>query len=475
MIDLTATGTILRPQSDTPFRTVANNGCLEGDVQMATAGTTRSSVLLRVLGWIARRFAGGRAEGLSFGGGLSMLPDRSLFPLFRDGLDPVPAVGSLRERSPVSRLPVPLGIRAWLVTGYEPVRAVLGNADGFSNDFGRFAARIGLTAAQEPGGLGMTDPPMHTRLRRLVTPEFTMHRLARLQPRIDVIVAERLEAMSRISGPVDLWQEFALPVPTLTICELLGVPYADRESVQRFSTARFDLGGGAYAPLDAIGESRAYLLDLVGRQRREPGDGLIGSLIRDHGGELDDRELAGLADGVLTGGLETSASMLALGALVLMTQPELADPLRSGEPADALVEELLRYLTVVQVAFPRFAVRDLEVAGVPIKAGDVVMCSLSAADRDGVLGPGMDRIEVGRPTSRSHLAFGHGLHRCVGAELARMELRTAYPALVRRFPAMRPAVDPASLPTRRASIVFGLDALPVTLDPGLPDITPESD
>ncbi|HEX5205790.1 MAG TPA: cytochrome P450 [Actinoplanes sp.] len=425
---------------------------------------TYSSTRLRLLGWVARRF-GGRAGPVSFDGSLSMLPDSSLFPLFRDGLDPVAEVGRLRERSPVSRLPVPLGIRVWLVTGYEPVRAVLGSTDGFSNDFGRFAAQIGLTAAAQPGGLGMTDPPMHTRMRRLVTPEFTMRRLARLQPRIEKIVDDRLDAMARADGPVDLLQEFALPVPALTICELLGVPYADRAAVQEFSAARFDLGGGAYAPLDAINESRAYLRDLVARQRRDPGDGLIGSLVRDHGDELGDEELAGLADGVLTGGLETSASMLALGALVLMTQPGLADPLRAGEPADALVEELLRYLTVVQVGFPRFAVRDLEVAGVPIKAGDIVMCSLSAADRDGVLGPGMDRIDAGRPTSRSHLAFGHGLHRCVGAELARMELRIAYPALVRRFPAMRPAVDPASLPTRRASIVFGLDALPVTLEP----------
>ncbi|GAA0485021.1 cytochrome P450 [Paractinoplanes deccanensis] len=415
-------------------------------------------VRLRLLGWIARRFGAGKASM-----SLSSLPDSSLFPLYRDGLDPVPEMAKLRERAPVSRLPLPMGIRAWLVTGYEPVRAVLGSAEGFSNDFGRFAAGVGLTAGEQPGGLGMTDPPMHTRLRRLVTPEFTMRRLARLQPRIESIVAERLDAMASATGPVDLLQEFALPVPALTICELLGVPYADRALVQEFSTARFDLGDGAYAPLDAINESRAYLRSLVAAQRADPGDGLIGSLIRAHGDELGDQELAGLADGVLTGGLETSASMLALGSLVLMTQPSLADPLRAGEPADALVEELLRYLTVVQVGFPRFAVRDLEVAGVRIKAGDIVMCSLSAADRDEVLGPGMDQIDAGRPTSRSHLAFGHGLHRCVGAELARMELRTAYPALVRRFPAMRPAIDPAELPMRRASIVFGLEALPVRL------------
>ncbi|MFF5075944.1 cytochrome P450 [Actinoplanes sp. NPDC000266] len=392
-------------------------------------------------------------------GTLAMLPDSSLFPLFRDGLDPV---AELREKPPVSRLPLPLGIRAWLVTGYEPVRAVLGDSGRFSNDFGQFAAKVGLTAGEQPGGLGMIDPPMHTRLRRMVMPEFTMHRLARLQPRIEAIVNDRLDAMAAAGGPVDLLQEFALPVPALTICELLGVPYEDRDLVQKFSAARFDLGDGAYAPLDAINESRAYLRDLVADQRRRPGDGLIGSLIAAHGDELSDQELAGLADGVLTGGLETSASMLALGALVLMTQPELAAPLRAGEPADALVEELLRYLTVVQVGFPRFAVRDLELDGASIKEGDIVMCSLVAADRDGVLGPGMDRIDAGRATSRSHLAFGHGLHRCVGAELARMELRIAYPALVRRFPRMRPVMDAAA---RRASIVFGLEALPVALSP----------
>ncbi|XVU28262.1 cytochrome P450 [Actinoplanes sp. CA-054009] len=415
---------------------------------------------LRLLGWMARRFGGRKPRAMNLEGTLAMLPDSSLFPLYRDGLDPVPA---LREKAPVSRLPLPLGIRAWLVTGYEPVRAVLGDSGRFSNDFGKFAAQVGLTAGEQPGGLGMIDPPLHTRLRRMVMPEFTMHRLARLQPRIEAIVNDRLDAMAAAGGPVDLLQEFALPVPALTICELLGVPYEDRELVQKFSAARFDLGDGAYAPLDAINESRAYLRDLVADQRRRPGDGLIGSLIAAHGDELSDQELAGLADGVLTGGLETSASMLALGALVLMTQPELAAPLRAGEPADALVEELLRYLTVVQVGFPRFAVRDLELDGASIKEGDIVMCSLVGADRDGVLGPGMDRIDAGRATSRSHLAFGHGLHRCVGAELARMELRIAYPALVRRFPQMRPAIDPATLPMRRASIVFGLEALPVAL------------
>jgi cytochrome P450 len=418
-----------------------------------------SAVRSQVLGMLARRFAAGGGPYA----GLSMLPDKLLWPLHRDGLDPVEEMARRRQREPVSRLPVPFGIRAWLVTGYEPVREVLGSLDGYSNDFAKFAGKIGINVGRDPGGLGFADPPVHTKLRKALTPEFTMRRLARLQPRIEAIVTERLDAIALAGGEADLWHDFALPIPALTICELLGVPYVDRDYFQKLSTARFDLADGAGDALDAIGESLAYMSGLISEQRRAPGDGLLGSLIRTHGDAIDDRELAGLADGVLTGGLETSASMLALGALVLMGDEAMAARLRAGEGLDDTVEELLRYLTVVQVAFPRVAIRDQRIAGVDIRAGDVVICSLSGADRDGGFGADPDRIDPARPSGRSHLAFGHGIHRCIGAELARMELRTAYPALVRRFPAMRPAVDPAQLRFRRASIVFGLDSLPVKL------------
>ena len=420
-----------------------------------------SAVRSQVLGLVARRFTGGNGPFA----GLSMLPDKILWPLHRDGLDPVERMATTRASRPVSRLPLPFGMRAWLVTGYEPVRQVLGSVDGYSNDFGKFAGRIGISVRQDPGGLGFADPPVHTRLRKMLTPEFTMRRLARLQPRIEAIVAGRLDAMAAAGGVADLWHDFALPVPALTICDLLGVPYADREYFQTLSTARFDLAEGGGAALDAVGESLAYIGGLIERQRREPGDGLLGALIRAHGDDIDDRELAGLADGVLTGGLETSASMLALGALVLMTNPVMGDRMRAGEGVDQMVDELLRYLTVVQVAFPRVALRDVRVGDADIRAGDVVMCSLSGADRDDLIGPNPHEIDPDRVPNRSHMAFGYGFHRCVGAELARMELRIAYPALVRRFPSMRPAVPPAELRFRRASIVFGLDELPVELGP----------
>jgi cytochrome P450 len=184
-----------------------------------------SAVRSQVMGLVARRLTGGNGPYA----GLTMLPDKILWPLHRDGLDPVPRMGQWRADKPVARLPLPFGMRAWLVTGYEPVRAVLGSVDTYSNDFGKFAGRIGLTFEQSPGGLGFADPPDHTRLRKMLTPEFTMRRLARLQPRIEAIVAGRLDALAATGGTADLWHDFALPIPALTICELLGVPYADRE------------------------------------------------------------------------------------------------------------------------------------------------------------------------------------------------------------------------------------------------------
>jgi cytochrome P450 len=395
---------------------------------------------------------------------IAFLPDSALMPLKRSGLDPVGELGQLRVRAPVSKLKLPLGARVWLVTGYDEAKAILGRSTGFSNDFTNLIGQAGAVAEQNPGGLGFADPPVHTRLRRVLTPEFTMRRLARLGPRIDAIIAGQLDAMAATDGPVDLWQTFALPIPSLTICELLGVPYEDRADFQRLSTARFDLFGGANASLGAISESLSYLHDVVRKQRESPGDGLLGMLIKEYGHEIDDQELAGLADGLLTGGLETTASMLALGALVLLQNPASAAQV-SGDPdaVNRFVEELLRYLTVVQVAFPRFATEDLEIAGVRIANGDIVMCSLSGANRDASLGAGMESFDPTRaPTS--HLAFGHGIHRCIGAELARMELRAAYPALVARFPRMRIAVPDAELPYRHTSIVYGVDSLPVLLD-----------
>ncbi|WP_261377306.1 cytochrome P450, partial [Amycolatopsis bartoniae] len=392
---------------------------------------------------------------------LSLLPESTLMPLRRNELDPVPELGATRGTDPIARLKLPFGLRAWLVTGYDEAKDVLAAAGKFSNDYTNLVGTAAMSADQNPGGLGFADPPDHTRLRKLLTPEFTMRRLSRLTPRIAEIIEGQLDAMAASEGPVDLMQSYALPIPSLTICELLGVSYDDRADFQRLSTVRFDLFAGAGASFGAISESLTYLMEIVKKQRESPGDGLLGMLIKEHGDEISDVELAGLADGVLTGGLETTASMLALGAIVLLRDRETFERIRNDDEAvHGFVEELLRYLTVVQVAFPRFAKEDVEIGGARIAKGDIVFVSLSGANRDAKLGENMESFDATREPS-SHLAFGWGVHRCIGAELARMELRAAYPALVRRFPDLHLAVEPGELSYRQTSVVYGVDTLPV--------------
>jgi cytochrome P450 len=417
----------------------------------------------RIASWFVRRQLAKLSEGGLDLSSISALPASTLMPLRRDGLDPVPDLARVRNATPVSELEFPLGINVWLVSGRDEVRAVLGSTEDYSTDFAHVARQAGLDAANSPGGLGFADPPDHTRLRKLLTPEFTMRRLARLTPRISEVVDERLARIAAAEGPVDLVEEFALPIPSLVICDLLGVPYEDRAEFQELATARFDLISGASASLGAISDSLVYLREQVKKQRDAPTDGLLGMIIREHRDQIDDEELAGLADGVLTGGFETTASMLALGTLALLEDPEAARLVREDDAAiGPIVEELLRYLTVVQVAFPRFARRDLVLGGTAIAEGDAIICSLSGADRDSGGDATIDP-EVFDPhrAPGPHYAFGHGIHRCIGAELARMELRAAYPALFRRFPQLRLAVPADQLEFRDTSIVYGVEALPV--------------
>lgn len=382
-------------------------------------------------------------------------------PLRRDGLDPVPEIARARTSDPVARLTTIFGTTVWLVTGYDEVRAVLADTSSYSNDIRGLVGRNGATGPSAIGGLGFTDPPEHTRLRRLLTPEFTMRRLRRLEPQVEAVVNEQLDVVEASGPVVDLVPTFAFPVPFRVICDLLGLSLDDRESFRQLGHARFDATGGAAGLLGAMSESRSFLIDAAVRQRSQPGDGLLGALIREHGDAVDDVELGGLADGVFTGGYETSASMLGLGTLTLLQNPAALTLVRDDPAAvEPVVEELLRYLSVVQVAFPRFAREDMVLLGHRVRAGDVVVCSLSGANRDQAHGVDAEQFNPHR-SATSHLAFGHGFHRCVGAELARMELRAAFRALARRLPTMRLAVEPSELSFHQVSFVYGLDSLPV--------------
>ena len=392
-----------------------------------------------------------------------MEPDSLFMPLLRTGLDPIAELARRREEQPVSRLDL-FGNTVWLVTRHADVRAVLGDAETFSNDFANLLAAGGDDAEElglaDPGGLGFRDPPEHTRLRRLLAPSFSARRLEALLPRIREVVDARLDALESAGSPADLVEHFATAVPSLVIGQFLGVPEEEQIEFGKLAAGRFDLIESILSPLDSAAASIEYLLGLIDRQRRSPREGLLSRLIEENP-DIDDRELAGLADGLLVGGHETTASMLALGAIALLGDPERAALVRAdGTDVDPVVEELLRYLTVVQVAFPRFARRDTTIADQPVAEGDLVLCSLSSADRDAALGEGMEQVDLTRrPTP--HLAFAYGIHHCLGAQLARLELRVAFPALLRRFPDLRLAVEPDEIRYRERSIVYGVEELPV--------------
>jgi cytochrome P450 len=396
---------------------------------------------------------------------LDKVPDVLSWPLQRDAMVPSQRLGATRDQEPVHRLTVFMGLEVWLVTGDAEAREVLSDTTSYSTDIRPYMGKSGSATDGDIGGLGFTDPPDHTRLRRLLTPEFTMRRLDRLRPGVQAIidrqVAEIAQAGER-ADTVDLVPTFAFPIPFLVICDLLGLPDEKRETFSRLATARFDISKGGPGSIGAIGGSREFLLAEAARQRANPGPGLIGQIIREHGDEINDFELGGLADGVFTGGLETSASMLALGTTVLLENRELWNRL-IADPTSAvpIVDELLRLLSVVQVAFARFAKQDVVVGGRKIPKGSVVLCSLPAANRDPRVTAG-DDLDLAR-ASGSHLAFGYGFHRCIGAELARMELRMAFPTLAARFPDMRLAVPSEDLDYRALSIVYGVEAVPVTL------------
>ncbi|MCW2821977.1 MAG: cytochrome [Marmoricola sp.] len=396
---------------------------------------------------------------------LDKVPDNLSWPLRREVMAPGPRLSALRDEDPVQKLASLLGLDVWLVTGDAESRQVLSDATSYSTDIRPYMGRSGSVTDGDFGGLGFTDPPDHTRLRRLLMPEFTMRRLERIRPGIASIVDKQIaeiELAGERSDTVDLVPTFAFPIPFLVICDLLGLPDEKRETFSTLATARFDISKGAQSSIGAIGGSREFLLAETARQRQNPGPGLIGQIIREHGDEINDFDLGGLADGVFTGGLETSASMLALGTAVLLENRELWNRLiEDPDSAGPIVDELLRLLSVVQVAFPRFVKRDVVIGGRRISEGSVIVCSLPAANRDPRVTPG-DDLDLHRSTT-SHLAFGYGFHRCVGAELARMELKTAFPALARRFPDMQLAVSSEDLDYRMLSIVYGVDSVPVRL------------
>jgi cytochrome P450 len=392
-------------------------------------------------------------------------------PLYmrRDGFDPVGELAEVRADEGVRRIVTAVGTPAWLVTRYADVKEVLADATRFSAGGPRQFEEIDgvrLTAEERAqaraGNLLTFDPPEHTRLRRMLTPEFTVRRMRRLEPRIVEIVDAHLDAMERSGPPADLVADFALPVPSLVICELLGVPYADREAFQYRTARELDLSIPVPERLELGRQSRAYMAELVARAQAAPGEDMLGMLVREHGDELTTDELVGIAGLLLVAGHETTSNMLGLGTLALLRHPEQLALVRDDpQRVPPAVEELLRWLGIVHSGIPRTTTVDVELAGTTIPAGSLVVFALAAANRDPDLVADPDRMDVTR-SAAGHLAFGHGVHHCLGAPLARMEMQIGFSALLRRFPGLRLAVPFDEVGFRSYHFVYGLHALPVT-------------
>jgi cytochrome P450 len=271
--------------------------------------------------------------------------------------------------------------------------------------------------------------------------------------------------MEGTGPPADLVADFALPIPSLVICELLGVPYADRAGFQARTSGLLDLSLPVEERLELGRESRAYMADLVARAQAEPGVDMLGMLVREHGAEseggLSTDELVGIAELLLIAGHETTSNMLGLGTLALLRHPEQLARVRDDPAAvGPAVEELLRWLGIVHSGVPRTTTQDVELGGVAIPAESLVVLSLTAANRDPRFRADGDRLDVTRDAA-GHVAFGHGVHHCLGAPLARMEMRIAFPALLRRFPGLALAVPFEDVGFRAFHFIYGLHALPV--------------
>ncbi|WP_060710747.1 cytochrome P450 [Pseudonocardia sp. HH130629-09] len=386
--------------------------------------------------------------------------------LQRTDFGPAPAAEALRDQ-PLRRVPTPFGPQAWMLTRHADVRRMLGDADSFRN--GWTPADLEGSPGRDPrqlsgdrsGNLLSLDPPDHTRLRRLLTPEFTVRRMRRLEPRIAQIVDDHLDALARTGPPADLVTHYALPIPSLVICELLGVPPTDQAEFQTRTASQLDTTTGEQERVTLAAEALAYMQDLVSRARRDPGEDLIGMLIREHAETLTDAELVGVANLLLVAGHETTSNMLSLGTLALLRHPEQLALVRDEpEAVPAAVEELLRWLSIVNSGSPRLAARDVEIGGTTIRRGELVLFHLPAANRDPEITEQPGRLDITRP-STNHVAFGHGIHHCLGAPLARMEMKVAFPALLRRFPKLRLAVDDDDVAWAGHKAIFGLERLPV--------------
>ncbi|KDN17524.1 cytochrome P450 [Amycolatopsis rifamycinica] len=377
--------------------------------------------------------------------------------------EPPEKYATLRETAPTSKVRCPAGMDAWLVTRYADVRAVL--ADRTMSSRGASSVHVNPNADLDidvsPGSIIQLDGAAHARLRKKVIAEFTVRRVEALRGYVQGLVKSHLDAMLAKPGrTADLVQDFALPIPSLVICELLGVPYADRSRFQRQSATLVSTDATREEGEQAYDALSGYLAGLFTAKERNPQDDLFSKLISTGGDDpLTMEELVVLGLSLLVAGHETTANMIALSTLVLLDHPDQRD-VALAEPERA-VEELLRYLSVVQWGVLRYATEDVRVGSREVRAGEWLVAALNSANRDESVFPAADKLDFHREQPRTHVAFGFGAHQCVGQQLARVELQEALTGLFRRVPDLRLAVPREELEYKHNTLVYGVRELPV--------------
>ncbi|MGW4055371.1 cytochrome P450 family protein [Streptomyces sp. NPDC004779] len=381
-------------------------------------------------------------------------------------VDPYRLFGELRERGAVHRARVLDGRPCWLITSYEVAREAFTDPR-LSNDVRHLKAWESLGRNVVGRTLMMTDPPDHTRLRKLVAREFTHRRVQAMRPRVQEITDGLLDTMLSAER-ADLVDSFAFPLPLAVICELLGVPEGDRADFRLWSS---DLSAPATLEAGDAAEKAmtGYLAQLIERKRLAGGEDLLSALVRttdEDGDRLSHEELLGMAFLLLVGGHESTAHLIASGTLALLRHPEQLAALRDDwSLLDGAIEEVLRFDGPVEIAALRYTTEPVTLAGTDIPAGEVVLIGLSPAARDPRRFPEPDRFDIRRDVRdiRAHFAFGHGVHFCLGAPLARVEGQVALRTLVERCPDLRLDIDPADLEWNPPTFFMrGLKRLPVT-------------
>ncbi|WP_326594998.1 cytochrome P450 [Streptomyces sp. NBC_01803] len=397
----------------------------------------------------------------------AVCPFTNGLPTFRERpLDPPEVFARTRAERPITPMTFPDGHRGWLVTGYDQARAILvdprfssrGSLKHLAFPSDR-AADFDLEKDMPPGQFEHMDPPDHTRYRKLLTGQFTLRRMKLLAPRIERIAADHVEAIKRKGPPADLVRDFAVPMSAQVICELLGIPVADQERFEADSAKLLSLDVTPEQAMGALGNIVGLLGELAARKQAEPGDDLLSGLVA--GGELSHPELIGVALLLLVAGHETTANMLSLGTYTLLREPEQLAALRADESlVEGAVEELLRFLTIVHIGVQRTPLEDIEMDGEVLKAGETVLLHLPSTNRDPKRFPDPDRLDVTR-RAIGHLTFSHGIHQCLGQQLARIELRIGYSTLLRSFPGLRLAEPVEAIPMRDNMTIYGVHRLPV--------------